>query len=43
MDYIVLYADDFDYDVWKEYCDICGVGYDATYIRFNFSNVESDD
>jgi hypothetical protein len=44
MNYIVLYADDYDYDVWEEYCTACGVSYNATYIKvkFNINNVESD-
>lgn len=42
MNYIVLYADDYDYDVWKEYCDICHVPYDviSITIRFNLGDVE---
>lgn len=44
MNHIVLYADNFDWDVWKEYCDICDVGYSATYIdiKFNPCDVESN-
>ena len=44
MRYIILYADDYDYDVWEEYCDICGVDCDATYIKIHFDdkNVECD-
>ena len=44
MNRIVLYADEFDYDVWQQYCDICGVSYNATYIeiKFNHGNVNSD-
>ena len=38
MNYIVLYADDYNYDVWEEYCDICGADYDATYIRIKFKS-----
>ena len=43
MGYIVLYADDYDCDVWEEYCDVCGVGYDSAYIKikFDYRNVES--
>ncbi len=37
MDYIVLYADEHDYDVWEQYCDICGVSYDSLYIKINFN------
>lgn len=36
MNYIVLYAEDFCNDVWIEYCDICGVDYDATSIKIHF-------
>jgi hypothetical protein len=44
MNYIVLYSDDYDYDVWEEYCDICGVSRNATSIKikFNLKDVESD-
>ena len=44
MNYIVLYADDYDCDVWQEYCDVCGVSCDATYIKikFNYNDVEAD-
>ena len=43
MKYIILYADEYDYDVWEQYCDICGVSYTSTYIkiRFNENDVES--
>ena len=43
MNYIILYADDYGYDVWKQYCDICGVSYDSTYIeiKFNDKDVEA--
>lgn len=42
MNYIVLYADDYDYDVWVEYCDICHVPHSATSIeiKFNLNDVE---
>ena len=44
MNYIVLYSDDYDYDVWREYCDICNVPHDVTWIRieFNLNNVEAE-
>ena len=38
MKYIVLYAEDYCNDVWLEYCDICGVGYDTTSIKINFNS-----
>lgn len=45
MNYIVLYADDYDWDVWEQYCDICGVDYNASYIKIKFKSedVEADD
>ena len=47
MNYIVLYADECDWDVWEKYCDICGVGYDATCIKIKFDlddvEYETDD
>lgn len=45
MRYIILYADDFDCDVWEEYCDVCGVSYNSTYIKikFNTANIETDE
>ena len=27
---IVLYADDFDEDVWEQYCEICNVPFETT-------------
>lgn len=41
--HIILYADDYSYDVWEDYCHICGVGYDSTEINigFNYDNVEA--
>jgi len=43
MNYIILYADDYDCDAWEEYCDACGVSYDEAYIKvkFNINDVES--
>lgn len=43
MSYIILYADDYDWDVWEEYCAICGVSEDASCIRIQFdkNNVEA--
>lgn len=42
--YIVLYADDYDCDVWEKYCDALCVEHDAIVIRVNFdkSDVVSD-
>ena len=44
MNCIILYADEFDCDVWEQYCDICGVSYDSSYIKIKFNNndVETD-
>lgn len=38
MRHIVLYAEDYDYDVWQEYCDICGVDCYATSIKIKFNS-----
>lgn len=38
MDYITLYADEHDTDVWEEYCKICGVPTSATYIEIHFDH-----
>jgi hypothetical protein len=35
---IILYADDFDCDVWKEYCDVVGVSYSASSITIKFDH-----
>ena len=34
--YIVIYAEDFDQDIWEDYCKICGVSTDCTYIKIKF-------
>lgn len=34
--YITLYADEYDCDVWKEYCDAAGVSYETTEITIKF-------
>ena len=36
MDYIVLYAEDYYWDVWERYCDICGASRNATCIKIHF-------
>ena len=36
MNHIILYAEDYNWDVWETYCDICGVSYDATCIKIKF-------
>lgn len=35
--HIYIYAEDFDCDVWEEYCDICDVPYSATEIKIVFN------
>ena len=40
--HIYLYAEDFDCDVWEEYCDICGVPYSATEIKIVFNEDDVD-
>lgn len=42
--YITIYADDFDVDIWENYCHAANVPLDATYITiyFNDEDVESD-
>ena len=42
---IILYADDFDHDVWEEYCDVVGVSHYASSIsiKFNHEDVEAGD
>lgn len=36
--YITIYSEDYDNDIWKEYCDICNVPYDATEITIKFND-----
>ena len=36
MSHIIIYADDFSYDIWEEYCEICGVDPSATSISISF-------
>ena len=36
MAYIVLYADEFPIDVWKDYCDICKEEHNATSLTIKF-------
>ena len=38
MNYIVLYADEYEYDVWEQYCNICKVSCDSTYIKIKFND-----
>ena len=44
MNYIALYAADFDWDIWQEYCNICGADSSAYCIRiqFDLNDVEYD-
>lgn len=36
LNYIILYADEFNSDVWEEYCDVCDVPHSATEITIKF-------
>jgi hypothetical protein len=36
--FIKIWAQDFDQDVWEEYCDACNVPYDTTHIRIYFDD-----
>ena len=36
MAHIILYADDFSYDVWEEYCEICGEDASAISLTISF-------
>ena len=36
--HIILYPEDFSYDVWEEYCEICGVHSSATSITIVFND-----
>lgn len=36
--YIVIYADDFDTDIWKDYCVACNVPRSATSIKITFDD-----
>ena len=38
--YIKLYQDDFDIEVWKQYCDILGVDPSVECVRINVESVE---
>lgn len=40
MSYIVLYRDEFDNDVWNEYCSICKVSSAATSLKIIFDECE---
>lgn len=33
--YIMLYADDYNYSVWEEYCDALGIDSTETEVRIN--------
>ena len=33
--YIVLYADDYDYDIWEDYCHSLGISVTETEVRVN--------
>ncbi len=40
MSYIKLYKDEFDNDVWEEYCSICKVSSAATSLKIIFDECE---
>lgn len=40
MSYIVLYSDEFNNDVWEEYCSICKVSPTATSLKIIFDECE---
>lgn len=41
QNHIVLYRDEFDEDVWQEYCDICGVpSADTREITIKFYDID---
>lgn len=40
--YITLYADEFDIDTWREYCDICDVPYESNEITICFDDKDVD-
>ena len=39
MRHIILYADDFNCDVWTEYCEICGEDADACSLTISFDEI----
>jgi len=38
LDYITIYADEQNWDAWKDYCSACGVPRDATSITIKFKH-----
>jgi len=42
VNYIKIYAEDFDRDVWTDYCDACNVPYSATEITISFTDDKID-
>ena len=42
--YIKIWAEDFDRDIWRDYCDACNVPYDSISIKiyFNDEDVEGE-
>jgi len=37
VSHIILYADEFVYSIWEEYCEICGVSPSASQIKIVFN------
>lgn len=42
LNYIILYADEHDRDVWKDYCSACGAPLSATSITIYFDPKKCD-
>lgn len=42
MNYIILYAEDYNCDEWLEYCDICGVDHNAASIKIKFNSKDAE-
>ena len=40
MAHIVLYADDFSYDIWEQYCQICGESSNAISLTITFDMID---
>lgn len=40
MNYINIFAEDFDADIWEDYCKIAGVSPDSYCIKIYFEKAE---